>query len=56
MAHAKQASKRKRQRKSLPVFGVAGVSLAMAGGASATAPTAKCTLARHRTASRDYAR
>jgi hypothetical protein len=40
MAHAKQASKRKRQRTTLPVFGVAGVSLAMAGGASATAPTA----------------
>ena len=39
MAHAKQASKRKRLRKSLPAFGVAGVSLAMAGGASATAPT-----------------
>jgi hypothetical protein len=40
MAHAKQASKRKRLRTALPVFGVAGVSLAMAGGASATAPTA----------------
>jgi hypothetical protein len=38
MAHAKQASKRKRQRTTLPVFGVAGASLAMAGGASATAP------------------
>ena len=40
MARAKQASKRKRQRIALPILGVAGVSLAMAGGASATAPTA----------------
>ena len=37
MAHAKQA---KRQRTALPVFEVAGASLAMVGGASATAPTA----------------
>jgi hypothetical protein len=36
MAHAKQASKRKRRSKALPVLGVAGVSLAMAGGASAS--------------------
>src|SRR6266487_2248748 len=41
MAHAKQASKRKGRSKALPVFGAAaGVSLAMGGGASATAPTA----------------
>jgi hypothetical protein len=40
MAQAKQASKRKRQLKALPAFGVAGVSLAVAGTASATAPTA----------------
>jgi hypothetical protein len=40
MAQAKQASKRKRQLKALPVFGVAGVSLAVAGTATATAPTA----------------
>ena len=40
MARPKQASKRKRRRTTLPVFGAAGVSLAMAGGASATAPTA----------------
>src|SRR5262245_6968058 len=39
MAHTKRVSKRKLQRTSLPVFGAAGVSLAMAGGASATAPT-----------------
>jgi hypothetical protein len=36
----KQPSKRKRAKTSLPVLGAAGVSLAVAGGASATAPTA----------------
>jgi hypothetical protein len=40
MTHAKQASKQKRQRTTLPVFAAAGVSLAMGGGASAMAPTA----------------
>ena len=40
MARAKQASKRKRQGTALPVLGAAGVSFAMIGGASATAPTA----------------
>ena len=40
MARAKQASKRKRQRIALPVLGAAGMSLTMAGSASATAPTA----------------
>lgn len=41
MARPKQASKRKSRKTTLPVFGAAGVSLAMAGGgASATAPTA----------------
>jgi hypothetical protein len=35
MAHAKKASKTTRQRTALPVFGAAGASLAMAGGASA---------------------
>ena len=41
MSHAKQASKRKRRSKAVPMVGIAGVSLAMAGGASAaTAPTA----------------
>jgi hypothetical protein len=35
MAHAKQASKRKRRRTTLPALGAAGVSLAMTGGASA---------------------
>jgi len=42
MARAKQASKKKRSRKALPVWGAAGMSLAMAGGASAAvAPTTK---------------
>jgi hypothetical protein len=36
----KQPSKRKRAKTSLPVLGAAGVSLVVAGGASATAPTA----------------
>ena len=40
MARAKQVSKRKRRRIALPVLSAAGASLAMAGGASATAPTA----------------
>ena len=41
MARAKQASKRRRSRATLPVWGAAGMSLAMAGGASAgVAPTA----------------
>ena len=41
MAHAKQASKQKRRRTTLPAWGAAGMSLAMAGGASAAvAPTA----------------
>jgi hypothetical protein len=35
MAHAKQTSKRKRRRTSLPALGVAGVSLSLAGSASA---------------------
>jgi hypothetical protein len=35
MAHAKQASKRKRRRTALPALGVAGVSLSLAGSASA---------------------
>src|SRR3954447_4641307 len=35
MARPKQASKRKRSRKALPVWGAAGMSLAMASGASA---------------------
>ena len=40
MARAKQASKRKRRGTALPVLGAAGISFAMTGGASATAPTA----------------
>jgi hypothetical protein len=36
MARAKQVSKRKRSTKALPVWGAAGMSLAMVGGASAT--------------------
>ena len=39
MAHAKRASKRKYRRITLPALGAAGVSLVMAGGAAATAPT-----------------
>ena len=35
MARAKQTSKRKRSRQALPVWGAAGMSLAMAGSASA---------------------
>ena len=40
MARTKQASKRKRRNTALPVLGAAGISLAMAGGASATPPAA----------------
>src|SRR5215211_2407317 len=41
MARGKQASKQKRRRTALPAWGAAGMSLAMAGGASAAvAPTA----------------
>jgi hypothetical protein len=41
MAQAKRASKRKRSKIALPAWGAAGMSLAMAGGASAAvAPTA----------------
>jgi hypothetical protein len=35
MAHAKQASKRKRRRTALPAWGIAGVSLSVVGNASA---------------------
>src|SRR6516164_2533113 len=53
MAHAKQASKRKRRRTALPALGVAGVSLSLAGSASAatTGPatdmSSRDTAARH---------
>src|SRR5262245_19135483 len=40
MARTKQVSKRKRRRVGLPTLGAAGVSLVMAGGAAANAPTA----------------
>ena len=41
MAYAKQPAKRKRRKTALPMLGAAGVSLTMAGGASAAvAPTA----------------
>jgi hypothetical protein len=44
MAQAKRASKRKRTKIALPAWGAAGMSLAMAGGASAAvAPTANTT-------------
>src|SRR5271154_5963498 len=36
MARAKLASKRRRQKKALPVIGIAGVSLSLAGGAYAS--------------------
>ena len=39
MARAKQTSKQKCRRIALPVLGAAGMSLATAGGTSATAPT-----------------
>jgi len=39
MARSKQASQRKGRRRALPLAGAAGVSLAFAGGAYATAPT-----------------
>ena len=44
MSHAKRASKGKRRRIALPVLGATGVSLAVAGGAYATAPTANVSL------------
>jgi hypothetical protein len=40
MARTKQASKRNRPKIALPVWGAAGMSLAMAGGASANVVTA----------------
>ena len=40
MARMKQPSRRKRRRIGLPALGAAGVSLVMAGGAAANAPTA----------------
>jgi hypothetical protein len=39
MARSIQASKKNGRRKTLPLVGAAGVSLAFAGGAYATAPT-----------------
>ncbi len=55
MAQTKQASKRRRRVKALPVLGIAGVSLAMAAGASAstngpaTDTQSQNTLPRHET-------
>ena len=40
MAKTKQTAKRSRAKKALPVLGLAGVSMALVGGASASAPTA----------------
>lgn len=40
MARAKRTSKQKRRRRAFPALGAAGVSLAVAGGASATVSTA----------------
>ena len=39
MLHAKQASKRKRRSKAVPVLGAAGLSLSLAGGAAAATGT-----------------
>ncbi len=48
MSHAKDAPKRKRLRKAVPTVGIAGMSLAMAGGASAaTAPPTANLPAQH---------
>jgi hypothetical protein len=53
MLHAKHASKRKRRSKSLPVLGATGLSLSLAGGASATGglaedvPTTRNTAMNH---------
>jgi hypothetical protein len=55
MAHGKQASKGKRMLKSLPVFGVAGVS-GDGGWRISNCADSKCNLARRRTASDGYAR
>ena len=40
MSHSKPASTRKRIRKAVPLLGAAGLSLSLAGGVSAAAPTA----------------
>ena len=40
MAKTKQTAKLSRVKKALPVLGLAGVSFSLAGGASASAPTA----------------
>jgi hypothetical protein len=54
MARSNKASKQKGRRQALPLVGAAGVSLALAGGASAAAPDRACTSAGH-TASRHHA-
>src|SRR6476660_4435975 len=46
MTRTKQVSKRKRRRVGLPALGAAGVSLVMAGGAAANAPSLQDTLLR----------
>ncbi len=48
MQHPKQASKRKRRRKAIPILGAAGLSLSLAGGVSpalADVPTRPATVA-----------
>lgn len=52
MARTKKTSKRKRARKVLPALGVAGVSLAMTGGASASTPMAADAQAQNNTSPR----
>lgn len=54
MSHAKLASKRRRRSKAVPVLGAAGLSLSLAGGASAATggpaadlPTTRNTVANH---------
>ena len=50
MSHAKQASKRNRRRKTVPVLGAAGLSLSLAGGASAATGGAAADLPTRNTA------
>ena len=51
MAQAKKAAKRKRRKIALPVMGAAGVSLALAGGASAISKARAADISSRDTAS-----
>jgi hypothetical protein len=55
MPYAKQASKRKRLRKAVPVLGAAGLSLSLASGAS-SAPCSGCAGAQHPSEPRIHSR